>query len=168
MASALKRLRKDLNELEHDKNSQIVASPAVTVKKYYDDDNELKTDETTNWFQWTAIILGPTETPYENGKFNIKLTYPNDYPFKPPTVLFETPIYHPNVDSHGNICLDILKDRWSPAQTTQSILLSISSLLSEPNGGDPLDAAIGRQFNEDRAAFNRDAQERTLKYAVEE
>jgi ubiquitin-conjugating enzyme E2 C len=86
-----------------------------------------------NLLSWTATIDGPTETPYENLTFKLSFAFPNNYPYAPPTVLFKTPIYHPNVDFSGRICLDILKDKWSAVYNVQSVLLSLQSLLGEPN-----------------------------------
>ena len=63
-----------------------------------------------------------------------------DYPFKAPLVKFETGCFHPNVDQYGNICLDILKDKWSAAYSVRTVLLSIQSLLGEPNNDSPLNA----------------------------
>jgi ubiquitin-conjugating enzyme E2 C len=82
---------------------------------------------------WTATITGPTETPYEGLIFKLSFAFPNSYPLTPPTVLFKTPIYHPNIDFSGRICLDILKDKWSAIYNVQSVLLSLQSLLGEPN-----------------------------------
>jgi ubiquitin-conjugating enzyme E2 C len=82
---------------------------------------------------WTATVLGPTETPYEGLTLKLSFAFPNSYPLTPPTVLFKTPIYHPNIDFSGRICLDILKDKWSAIYNVQSVLLSLQSLLGEPN-----------------------------------
>ena len=70
-------------------------------------------------------ISGPNETPYEGGFFNLELFLPEEYPMVPPKVLFRTKIYHPNIDKLGRICLDILKNKWSPALQIRSVLLSI-------------------------------------------
>ena len=82
---------------------------------------------------WQATIFGPEDTPYFGGIFYLDLKFTNEYPFKPPKVYFKTPIYHCNINRQGGICLDILKDNWSPALNTSKLLLSICSLLAEPN-----------------------------------
>lgn len=82
---------------------------------------------------WTATIVGPSETPYEKLSLKLSFEFPNNYPLVAPTVLFKTPIYHPNIDFSGRICLDILKDKWSAIYNVQSVLLSLQSLLGEPN-----------------------------------
>jgi len=79
--------------------------------------------------------MGPEGSPYAGGVFFLKIQFPQDYPFKPPKVTFRTRIYHCNINSQGAICLDILKDNWSPALTTSKVLLSICSLLTDPNPG---------------------------------
>ena len=116
-------------------------------------------------FTWQATIIGPTETPYEGGMFNLKILFPADYPFKPPKITFETPIYHPNINSNGSICLDILKDQWSPALSITKVLLSICSLLSDPNPDDPLAHDIANIYKTNKEEFNRIAREYTIKYA---
>jgi ubiquitin-conjugating enzyme E2 C len=86
-----------------------------------------------NMCEWTATILGPVGTPYVGLKMKLTMSFPAQYPLVPPVVLFKTPIYHPNVDFSGRICLDILKDQWSSVYSVETILLSLQSLLGEPN-----------------------------------
>lgn len=86
-----------------------------------------------DFFSWTATIDGPEGTPYANLSFKLSFKFPSNYPYAPPTVLFVTPIYHPNIDFSGRICLDLLKDRWTAVNNVQSTLLSLQSLLGEPN-----------------------------------
>ncbi|KAL8211422.1 hypothetical protein R6Q57_005859 [Mikania cordata] len=94
--------------------------------------------EEDNIFFWKGTISGSKDTVFEGTEYKLSLTFPNDYPFKPPTVKFETGCFHPNVDVFGNICLDILQDKWSAAYDVRSILISIQSLLGEPNTSSPL------------------------------
>uniref|UniRef100_A0AAQ5XL33 E2 ubiquitin-conjugating enzyme n=1 Tax=Amphiprion ocellaris TaxID=80972 RepID=A0AAQ5XL33_AMPOC len=68
-------------------------------------------------FHWQATIMGPPDSPYQGGVFFLTIHFPTDYPFKPPKVAFTTRIYHPNINSNGSICLDILRSQWSPALT---------------------------------------------------
>ena len=83
-------------------------------------------------------LLGPKDTPYEGGLFEFEISWPNEYPMVPPKVHFNTQIWHPNIDRLGRICLDILKNKWSPALQIRSVLLSLQALLSSPNPDDPL------------------------------
>lgn len=77
---------------------------------------------------------------YEELRYRLSLEFPSGYPYTAPTVRFLTPCYHPNVDTQGNICLDILKDKWSALYDVRTILLSIQSLLA---GGSHGHAAVG-------------------------
>ncbi|TSR51415.1 Ubiquitin-conjugating enzyme E2 E3 [Bagarius yarrelli] len=89
-----------------------------------------------NIYEWRSTILGPPGSVYEGGVFFLDITFSSDYPFKPPKVTFRTRIYHCNINSQGVICLDILKDNWSPALTISKVLLSICSLLTDCNPGE--------------------------------
>ncbi|KAF7131486.1 hypothetical protein RHSIM_Rhsim09G0152800 [Rhododendron simsii] len=91
-------------------------------------------------FAWLGTIEGGKGTMYEGLSYKLSLRFPLDYPFKPPQVKFETMCFHPNVDQFGNICLDILQDKWSSAYDCRTILLSIQSLLGEPNTESPLNS----------------------------
>ena len=68
--------------------------------------------------------MGPGDSPYSGGVFFLAIHFPTDYPFKPPKVNFTTRIYHPNINSNGSICLDILRDQWSPALTISKGMLA--------------------------------------------
>ncbi|KAL8527472.1 hypothetical protein ACS0TY_005355 [Phlomoides rotata] len=94
--------------------------------------------EEDNIFVWKGTICGSKETVFEGTEYKLCLSFPTDYPFKPPKVKFDTCCFHPNVDVFGNICLDILQDKWSSAYDVRTILLSIQSLLGEPNISSPL------------------------------
>ena len=107
-------------------------------------------------------VAGPSQTPYEGGMFEAELYLPEEYPMVPPKVLFRTKIYHPNIDKLGRICLDILKDKWSPALQIRSVLLSIQALLSAPNLDDPLDEEIADFWRKDEAGALKRAKDWTL------
>ncbi|KAJ7582512.1 ubiquitin-conjugating enzyme/RWD-like protein [Mycena floridula] len=92
-----------------------------------------------NLFEWAATIEGPTETVFAGLKFQLSISFPANYPYVAPTIKFDTPCYHPNVDiANGAICLDILQDKWSAVYSVQTILISLQSLLGEPNNASPL------------------------------
>jgi len=146
--SALRRIQKELKELALDPPSNCSAGPAG---------NDL--------FEWNATIIGPEKSPYQGGIFNLKIKFPNDYPFKPPKINFTTKVYHCNINEQGGICLDILKDNWSPALTISKVLLSICSLLTDANPDDPLVPDIAILYRKDRKTHDRNAAEWTRKYA---
>ncbi|XJO74729.1 hypothetical protein BDV3_005506 [Batrachochytrium dendrobatidis] len=105
--------------------------------------------------------MGPAGSPYAGGVFFLDIFFPPDYPFKPPKVVYRTRIYHCNINSQGQICLDILKDNWSPALTISKVLLSICSLLTDCNPMDPLVGSIAQQYVKDREEHDRIAREWT-------
>lgn len=116
-------------------------------------------------FLWQATIFGAKDGPYEGGVFKLAIKFSNDYPFKAPRCQFLTPIYHPNVDERGAICLDILKENWSPALTVAKLLLSICSLMEDPNPDDPLRVDAADLFLKDKAAYTAAVNTHTLFYA---
>ncbi|TDG50544.1 hypothetical protein AWZ03_003133 [Drosophila navojoa] len=147
---ALKRINKELQDLGRDPPAQCSAGPVGD-----------------DLFHWQATIMGPPDSPYQGGVFFLTIHFPTDYPFKPPKVAFTTRIYHPNINSNGSICLDILRSQWSPALTISKVLLSICSLLCDPNPDDPLVPEIARIYKTDREKYNELAREWTRNFNPE-
>lgn len=115
--------------------------------------------------KWNAIITGPPDSVYQGGLFELEITFPPDYPFKPPKVYFNTKIYHCNIYNR-DICLDILKNEWSPALTIDKVLLSLIALLQDPNPDDPLFKEAADLYKNNRQEFNRKARDWTRMYAT--
>mmetsp|Transcript_31779 Transcript_31779/g.69322 ORF Transcript_31779/g.69322 Transcript_31779/m.69322 type:complete len:151 (+) Transcript_31779:34-486(+) len=115
---------------------------------------------------FNVAIHGPEGSPYEGGTFRLELFLTDEYPMGAPKVRFLTKIYHPNIDRLGRICLDILKDKWSPALQIRTVLLSIQALLSAPNPDDPLDNNVADQWTNDEATALATARQWTAKYAI--
>ena len=124
----------------------------------------IETDE-TNIYKWTITMQGPDDSPYQEGTFKLSVEFPSNYPFAPPSINFITKIYHCNVNNSGGICLDILKDQWSPALTINKVILSIISLLNDPNPDDPLIPEIAQIYLNDRAQYIENAKRHTQIYA---
>ena len=120
-----------------------------------------------NLLQWQATIMGPEGSPYHGGIFYLKIDFPDNYPFKPPKIVFTTKIYHCNINSNGAICLDILKNQWSPALTISKVLLSICSLMDDANPNDPLVHEIADLLKKNKALHDETARNWTMKYASE-
>ena len=93
---------------------------------------------------WKALIMGPPESPFEGGQFELEIKCSSQYPLVPPLMRFKTQIFHPNVKfDTGEICLDILKSDWSPAWSLQAACRAIIALLSHPNADSPLNCDAG-------------------------
>ena len=144
-----KRIIKEMKEMETNPADNCTAGPISS----------------SNIYSWRGTIIGPSGTPYEGGLFQLDIQFPTDYPFKPPKVTFITKVYHPNINSAGGICLDILKDQWTPSLTIGKVLLSISSLLTDANPKDPLVPEIARIYETNRPMFDKIARECTQMYA---
>ncbi|GME94325.1 unnamed protein product [Ambrosiozyma monospora] len=117
---ARRRLMRDFKRIQQDSAGGVSASPLPD-----------------NVMIWNGIIIGPQDTPFEDGTFRLKLTFDEQYPNKPPQVKFTSEMFHPNVYASGELCLDILQNRWSPTYDVASILTSIQSLLNDPNINSP-------------------------------
>ena len=121
--------------------------------------------EDENLFLWVGCINGPRDSPYDGGVFYLDIKIPPTYPFKPPKVKFSTPIYHPNISREGVISLDILDQKWCPALTIGTLLLSITSFLTDPNPDDPLEPEIAEIYKTDREMYDNNAMDWTRKFA---
>lgn len=147
-----KRLKAERNSFNRDPPAGVTASP---------DDETLE--------NWSASIIGPEGTPYEGGVFFLSINYPPSYPRKPPSVKFETKIYHPNISTiNGSVFVDILRDQWCPVLSLSPLLVSIQSLLDDPNPVDAIEPEAGDVYISDPEKFDRTAREWTRKYATGE
>ncbi|SCZ88742.1 BZ3500_MvSof-1268-A1-R1_Chr2-1g04606 [Microbotryum saponariae] len=128
---ARRRLVRDFKALSTDPPGGISGSPCAD-----------------NIMVWNAVIFGPAETPFEDGTFRLALSFDESYPNKPPTVKFVSKMFHPNVYASGELCLDILQNRWSPTYDVAAILTSVQSLLNDPNPNSPANAEAAQLFRE--------------------
>ncbi|KAG2310689.1 hypothetical protein Bca52824_022246 [Brassica carinata] len=147
---SFKRISKELIDLQRDPPFLCSAGPVG------DDDI----------YHWQATIKGPTDSPFAGGLFLLSIQFPHSYPFSPPEVSLRTKVYHPNMDSDGNIWIDILRQNWSPALTISKVLLSICSFLTDPDPDDPLVPEIAHMYKTDRAKYETTARSWTQKYAM--
>jgi ubiquitin-protein ligase len=154
-----RRIQKDFMDL-------VFSLKEVDQSKFcYENDPRNPLDKVINMNKFTILLKGSNGTPYEGGKFRLEFSFPNNYPFKAPTVKILTQIYHPNIKGI-DICLDILKENWKPSYTLNKILETISYLLKNPNCNDPLSPDASKTYLNDKAEFNRIAAEWTAKYGV--
>jgi len=125
----------------------------------------------SNIFEWDAYIQGPEGSLFEHGVFHCRLSFPQDYPLSPPTMRFVSPkLFHPNIYSSGLVCISILhkpgedplsyeqtNERWTPAQSVEKILLSVVSLLAEPNLESPANVDAAKMYRDNIEEFRRRA-----------
>uniref|UniRef100_A0A8P0T0M8 E2 ubiquitin-conjugating enzyme n=1 Tax=Canis lupus familiaris TaxID=9615 RepID=A0A8P0T0M8_CANLF len=116
---------------------------------------------------WHVLLL-PEKPPYNLKAFHLRISFPEDYPFKPPTVTFTTRIYHPNVGHDGDVCLPIIsKENWNPHTKACQVLEALSVLVNRPDLGQPVRVELADLLTRDPELFNRKAQEFTLQYGVD-
>ncbi|KAI9476957.1 Ubiquitin-conjugating enzyme E2 2 [Coemansia sp. RSA 989] len=137
-----RRLMRDFKRLQKDPSDGVSGAPC-----------------SDNIMVWNAVIFGPADTPFEDGTFKLLLTFEESYPNKPPSVRFITKMFHPNVYNNGELCLDILQNRWSPTYDVAAILTSIQSLLHDPNPNSPANAEAANLYRENRKEYIRRVRE---------
>ena len=130
---------------------------------------ETNADGSLDLMKWKAGVPGKTGTDWEGGVFPLSLTFSNDYPSKPPKVMFTPPIYHPNVFPSGNICLSILNESkdWKPSVTLKQILQGVQDLLDAPNVSDPAQGQAAKELRTNPAAYKRKVRQLALKFREE-
>jgi ubiquitin-protein ligase len=143
MDFVIKRLSRELTKLKEDTDKL----------------DGINIDEPQDILIWNAKIMGPSNTPYEEGEFDIMLKFDSDYPKRPPSVKFLIPIFHPNIYRDGKICIDILQNEWTPAQNVRTILYSIRSLLMDPNPSSPANREAAELYIKDRTAYDNKVRE---------
>ncbi|KZT59389.1 hypothetical protein CALCODRAFT_467016 [Calocera cornea HHB12733] len=145
----LRRIQKEISDCQKDKLTRITLIPV---------DNSP--------FHLVGAFDGPSGTPYEGGRYEVDIVVPDSYPFQPVKMKFITKVYHPNISSaSGAICLDILKDAWSPVLTLKSTLISLQSLLCDPQPNDPQDAEVAKHYLTSRVSFEQTARHWAQAYA---
>jgi ubiquitin-conjugating enzyme E2 N len=143
------RIAREIKILATSPPAGVSASPHPENNRYFD-----------------AYIRGPLGSSYEEGVFKLELFLPEKYPVQPPRARFLTKVYHPNIDKIGRICVSVLGKDWTPAQNISSVLVSIQSLLSDPNPRDPLDTQVAEPWTNPRTEAEATAKEWTHKCAM--
>ena len=154
---AQRRIMKEYVDIQKDKDEQ--STNASVAGRFWAFMTE------SDIFKWKLIIQSPKDTVYGGAYFVASVVFPSDYPFKPPMFRFATPIYHCNINKDGGVCLDILKDHWSPALTISKVAMSMCSLMSDPNPADPLDAWKAQLYNSERSRYESEAKSFTARHA---
>ncbi|KAJ7119746.1 ubiquitin-conjugating enzyme/RWD-like protein [Mycena epipterygia] len=150
MDARLRRVNKEIADCKNDKTSNIRIDLIDSSP-----------------FHLKGSFPGPEDTPYQGGHFEVDIVIPESYPFQPVKMKFITKVYHPNVSSaSGAICLDILKDAWSPVLTLKSTLISLQSLLCSPEPNDPQDAEVAKHYTTSKHSFEETAIYWTKTYAT--
>ncbi|KJR81846.1 ubiquitin-conjugating enzyme E2 A [Sporothrix schenckii 1099-18] len=161
--AARRRLMRDFKRMQTDPPAGVSASPIPD-----------------NVMTWNAVIIGPADTPFEDGTFRLVMTFDEQYPNKPPSVKFLSTMFHPNVYGTGELCLDILQNRWSPTYDVAAVLTSIqrwaarkqwhhlprrgyftnvASLLNDPNTSSPANVEASNLYKDSRKEYHKRVRE---------
>jgi len=151
--NSIKRIRKELTDFQQNPPKYCTLG-------------ELKGGDAGDPTHWDVTLIGPDDTPYSGGIFLIDVDFPPEYPFKPPSIVFKTPIYHMNIDKRGKTELDILRDNWSPALTISTCLQAIILLLTEINTNSYINLEYYEVYKADKNQYIINATEFTKKYAI--
>jgi len=148
-STAGRRIGKELNDLHARPISGVTIDP-----------------KEENVLIWHCTVKGPADSPYKGGTFHFTVTFPDTFPFKPPTVAFLTKIYHPGFNEEGHICLPILRDEWKPSISMQTVLKMIQDKIGKPSVDDPFDTDVAAILKNDKPKFEATAKEWTKKHAT--
>jgi len=155
MSITTNRLMKELNKLSSTKDDVIEVVEDIS-NNIFKPTTQIIIERPANIMEWKLKIKGPPDSPYEKGVFDMLLRFDSDYPFKPPSVKFMKAIYHPNIYRDGKICIDILQpDGWASTQTVRTIMLSIISLLCDPNPDSPANREAAELYVKDKEEYNK-------------
>ncbi|KAI5187001.1 ubiquitin-conjugating enzyme E2 D [Nematocida homosporus] len=157
--NSVKRIMKELKDIKETEASMTGEGSERILFIAPVDDSDL--------YNWKGRISPPKGSNYHGGTFYLDIKFPTDYPFKPPRIRFLTRIFHPNINTNGTICLDILSEKWSPALTITKVMMSICSWLDEPNPDDPLVPDIASLCKLDQKMYKEKCREWTERYAMD-
>jgi ubiquitin-conjugating enzyme E2 A len=160
--AARRRLMRDFKRMQTDPPAGVSASPiADNVMTWYGLSCKhcLRSDLRLTYDLRNAVIIGPSDTPFEDGTFRLVMHFEEQYPNKPPGVKFISQMFHPNVYATGELCLDILQNRWSPTYDVAAILTSVQSLLNDPNTSSPANVEASNLYKDNRKEYTKRVRE---------
>ncbi|XP_030373453.1 ubiquitin-conjugating enzyme E2-18 kDa [Scaptodrosophila lebanonensis] len=147
--TATRRLSREL--------ADIIATESKIVRNIQTTDDSLMV--------WTGLLV-PEKVPYNKGAFRIEISFPPQYPFMPPKILFKTKIYHPNIDEKGQVCLPIISvDNWKPTTKAEQVLQSLVAIIHEPEPEHPLRSDVAEEYVKEHKKFLKNAEDYTKKNA---
>jgi ubiquitin-conjugating enzyme E2 A len=154
MSITTNRLMKELNKLSSTKDDVIEVVEDISTNNFKET-SQIIIERPANIMEWKLKIKGPSDSPYEKGIFDMLLRFDSDYPFKPPSLKFMKALYHPNIYRDGKICIDILQpNEWVSTQTIRTIMLSIISLLCDPNPDSPANREAAELYIKNKEQYN--------------